>query len=106
MPILTPKLFAQHFHSTGNLHVPSSARSLSAPSDMASYVRENLRDHAGASNLALNERVREMIADGRDLAHFGFGQAPFPPMELAMKALQDNVHKTAYESVQGTYICF
>lgn len=66
-----------------------------------SMVREVLRSEAGASNLALNEKVRAKIASGQNLTHFGFGQSPFPPMNLAKKALQDNAHQTAYEPVQG-----
>lgn len=68
---------------------------------LTGLVRESRSSGTGAQNLILNERVRELSAAGRDVINFSFGQSPFPPMELAVKALQQNAHRTKYEPVKG-----
>ena len=67
----------------------------------ASYLRDNLENYGPASNLAHNEKIREMIADGRPIYHFGFGQSPFPLLDTAVEALKRHASKSAYLPVAG-----
>lgn len=66
-----------------------------------SYLRENLVNYGPASNLAHNEKIREMIADGKTIYHFGFGQSPFPLLESAVEGLKRHADKAAYLPVTG-----
>ena len=70
---------------------------------MATYLRDNLENYGPASNLMHNEKVREMIADGRPIYHFGFGQSPFPLLETAVESLKRHASKAAYLPVAGLY---
>ena len=71
----------------------------------ASYLRDNLENYGPASNLAHNEKIREMIADGRPIYHFGFGQSPFPLLGTAVEALKRHASKSAYLPVAGWCTC-
>ena len=71
----------------------------------ASYLRDNLENYGPASNLAHNEKIREMIADGRPIYHFGFGQSPFPLLGTAVEALKRHASKSAYLPVAGLCTC-
>ena len=74
---------------------------LFSPYSLSNLVSKSRASGAGAVNLVLNERVRELRASGHDIINFSFGQSPFPPMEIAVKALQDNANQTKYEPVKG-----
>ncbi|XP_065174575.1 aspartate aminotransferase-like isoform X1 [Sycon ciliatum] len=92
---------------TGCCRATSACRALSVSARRRmdhvpqSLVRGNRSSGTGAENLALNERVQALIASGHDIINLAFGQAPFPPMDLAVKALQENAHVTQYEPVRG-----
>ncbi|MDC7232060.1 MAG: aminotransferase class I/II-fold pyridoxal phosphate-dependent enzyme [Spirochaetales bacterium] len=58
----------------------------------------NLKESA---TLLINNTVKEMRAQGRDVAHFGFGQAAFPVPELLVNALRDNAGENSYLPTQG-----
>ncbi|XP_041459085.1 aspartate aminotransferase-like [Lytechinus variegatus] len=66
-----------------------------------SLIRPHLNDYGSASNLAFNEAVHKMMAEGRNIYHFAFGQSPFPPVEGAKKVLAENANETAYLPVAG-----
>ncbi len=54
-----------------------------------------------SSTLAINMRARALRQAGRRVAHFGFGQSPFPVPEPLQDALRANVHQSAYLPTQG-----
>lgn len=64
-------------------------------------VRSDLSGHAPASNLMLNEKIKDLMAAGKTVYHLAFGQSPFPVMESARVTLAQNVDKTAYLPVAG-----
>ncbi|XP_052284109.1 aspartate aminotransferase-like isoform X4 [Dreissena polymorpha] len=64
-------------------------------------VRKTLENYSGASNLMHNEKVRELMAAGKKIYHFGFGQSPFPIMNKAAERLSKHASKAAYLPVAG-----
>ncbi|KAL3836512.1 hypothetical protein ACJMK2_021938 [Sinanodonta woodiana] len=68
---------------------------------MASIVSDELQNYAPASNLLQNERIRNLIASGVRIYHFGFGQSPFPVIETAVESLRENAGQNAYLPVTG-----
>lgn len=64
-------------------------------------VRKDLNEYAPASNLLLNEKVKEFMAAGKPVYHLAFGQSPFPVMESAVSTLVQNAEKNAYLPVAG-----
>ena len=51
--------------------------------------------------LAANEFVRRLRAEGREVLHMGFGQAPFPVHPRLARALSDNAGENGYPDVAG-----
>lgn len=64
-------------------------------------VRSDLHEYAPASNLLLNEKVKELMASGKPVYHLAFGQSPFPVMQSAVAALAQNAGKNSYLPVSG-----
>ncbi|GFO06646.1 aspartate aminotransferase-like [Plakobranchus ocellatus] len=66
-------------------------------------VRKDLvaQKYGGATNLAYNEKIKKMIEEGHSVYHFGFGQSPFPVIELASESLKQHTGQCAYLHVQG-----
>lgn len=67
-------------------------------------IREDLkkRNYKPAQNLILNEKVKDLVTQGKTVYHLAFGQSPFPVVEAAQRALKEHVHEKAYEPVSGT----
>lgn len=68
---------------------------------MADLVRDTLENYSAASNLMHNEKIREMMASGQTIYHFGFGQSPFPIMNKAADRLAKHASESAYLPVAG-----
>ena len=68
---------------------------------MENLVRNTLENYSAASNLMHNEKIREMMANGESVYHFGFGQSPFPMMDKAAERLRKYAGESAYLSVAG-----
>ena len=51
--------------------------------------------------LAINERVKEMWAQGQEVFHLGFGESRFPVQPLLQAALTRNVHRKEYLPTHG-----
>jgi aspartate aminotransferase len=54
-----------------------------------------------SATLAINERSRELAAQGRQIYRLGLGQSPFPVPESVAQALRDNAHQKDYLAVKG-----
>ena len=54
-----------------------------------------------SATLAINEKSKQLISEGRQIVQFGFGQSPFPVPHKMVKALQQNAHRKEYLPVQG-----
>ena len=64
--------------------------------DFGNILREDLTNYSGASNLKFNEKIKSLIAAGKEIYHFGFGQSPFPVPSPFVKHLQVILRLTAY----------
>ena len=51
--------------------------------------------------LAINERVKELWAQGQEVFHMGFGESRFPVHPLLQEALTRHVHKKEYLPTHG-----
>ena len=49
-----------------------------------------------SATLAINERVKELRAQGREIFHFGFGQSPFSLPDIIVDELKANAHRNEY----------
>jgi aspartate/methionine/tyrosine aminotransferase len=58
----------------------------------------NLKESA---TLLINNTVKEMRAAGKDVCHFGFGQAAFPVPALIEDALRESAGENSYLPTQG-----
>ncbi|BFZ24662.1 hypothetical protein BsWGS_27701 [Bradybaena similaris] len=74
-----------------------------ADSSLPPLIRPDLikAKYGAASNLAFNERIKLLMKQGHTIYHFGFGQAPFPVLEVAVEALKKHATQSAYLAVQG-----
>lgn len=61
----------------------------------------NVRGLKKSATLAINERSRELAAQGKEIFFLGFGQSPFPVPEPVVEALKSNAHQKDYLAVQG-----
>ena len=64
-------------------------------------IRDDLKNYCPASNLAFNEKIKNLMKEGHKIYHFGFGQAPFPVFEGMTEALQEHAGENAYVNVAG-----
>lgn len=58
----------------------------------------NLKESA---TLSINMMVKRLRSEGREVSHFGFGQAPFPTPGIIQEALGANTHHNAYLPTEG-----
>jgi len=61
-----------------------------------------LRKATKSANLELNEKVKCMQLEGRNIYHLAFGQSPFPIPDCFVKELKNYAHKNDYLPVAGT----
>ena len=54
-----------------------------------------------SATLAINEKSKKLIAQGKKIYRFGFGQSPFPVPEKIVSVLKENAAKKDYLSMQG-----
>ena len=54
-----------------------------------------------SATLAINEKSKKLIAQGKKIYRFGFGQSPFPVPEKIVSVLKENAAKKDYLPMQG-----
>lgn len=54
-----------------------------------------------SATLTINEKSKQLIADGREVIKLGLGQSPFPVPDIMVKALKDHSMTKDYMAVQG-----
>ena len=64
-------------------------------------IKKNIFKLKASSTLAINERSKELIKDGKKIFRFGFGQSPFQIPEKIVEGLKNNAHKKEYLPIQG-----
>ncbi len=65
------------------------------------FSRAGIRGLKVSATLSMNERVREMWAEGRDVYHLGFGESRFPVHPKVADALRANAHQRSYLPALG-----
>ena len=68
---------------------------------MKDLVKKNILQLTPSATLAINEKSKELNAEGKKVYNFGFGQSPFPVPEKIVSALRNNAEKKNYLSMQG-----
>jgi len=64
-------------------------------------IKRNLINLKPSATLAINEKSKELIAKGKKVYRFGFGQSPFPVPSKIVSVLKKNANKKAYLPMQG-----
>ena len=68
---------------------------------MDDHIKKNIAGLKPSATLAINEKVKQLLKDGKKVFNFGFGQSPFPVPEKIVSVLRDNAHKKDYLPMQG-----
>ena len=68
---------------------------------MVDYIKKNISNLKPSATLAINEKIKQLLKDGKKVFNFGFGQSPFPIPEKIVSVLRDNAHKKDYLPMQG-----
>ena len=68
---------------------------------MEDYIKKKIRSLKPSATLAINEKSKKLLEDGRRVFRFGFGQSPFPVPKGVISALKKNADKKNYLSTQG-----
>ena len=64
-------------------------------------IKKNLIKLEPSATLAINEKSKELIAKGKKVYRFGFGQSPFPVPKKIISVLKKNANKKSYLPMQG-----
>ena len=64
-------------------------------------IKKNLTSLEPSATLAINEKSKDLILQGKKVFRFGFGQSPFPVPEKIVSTLKENAAKKNYLPIQG-----
>ena len=65
------------------------------------FRRKDLLQYGEASNLKMNEHIKELQKQGQKIYHLAFGQSPFPIPEKMQDSLRKHAYHNEYVSVSG-----
>ena len=68
---------------------------------MSSKVKKNILKLKESATLAINEKSKRLIKNGKKIYRFGFGQSPFQIPEKIVETLKKNAHRKDYLPIQG-----
>ena len=68
---------------------------------MKNLTKKNILKLKQSSTLAINEKCKKLINQGKKVYQFGFGQSPFPVPEKIVTALKNNAYRKEYLPTQG-----
>ena len=68
---------------------------------MQNLTKRNILKLKQSSTLVINEKSKALLAKGRKVYQFGFGQSPFPVPEKIVIELKNNAHRKEYLPIQG-----
>ena len=68
---------------------------------MSNYIKKNIRSLTPSATLAINEKSKKLLKEGKKIYNFGFGQSPFPIPEKIVEVLKENAHRKDYLPMQG-----
>ena len=64
-------------------------------------TKKNILKLKPSSTLAINEKCKKLINQGKKVYQFGFGQSPFPVPKKIVNTLKENAHRKEYLPMQG-----
>ena len=65
------------------------------------YTKDHIKLLKPAATLAINEKCKNLRAEGKKVFNFGFGGSPFSIPEKIVSALKNNAHQKEYLSSAG-----
>ncbi len=65
------------------------------------HLNGNLLGLTTSATLAIQQKCRDLSAEGKQIFRLGLGQSPFPVPDPVVKALQENAHQKDYLPVKG-----
>ena len=68
---------------------------------MTTNIKKNISKLKESSTLAINEKSKQLIKEGKKIFRFGFGQSPFQIPEKIVETLRQNAFKKEYLPIQG-----
>ena len=68
---------------------------------MQNYTKKHIKSLKPSATLAINEKCKELIREGKKIYRFGFGQSPFPVPKKIVEALKEHADKKDYLPMQG-----
>ena len=68
---------------------------------MNKLIKEKIKKLKPSATIALNEKSKKLISEGKKIYKFGFGQSPFPVPQEIQKELSINAHQKDYLPMQG-----
>ena len=68
---------------------------------MISRVKKNILKLKESSTLAINEKSKRLIKEGKKIYQFGFGQSPFQIPNKIVETLKANAYRKEYLPIQG-----
>ena len=68
---------------------------------MVTKVKKNILKLKESATLAINEKSKKLIKNGKKIYRFGFGQSPFQIPEKIVETLKINAHRKEYLPIQG-----
>ena len=68
---------------------------------MVSKVKKNILKLKESATLAINEKSKKLIKNGKKIYRFGFGQSPFQIPEKIVETLKQNAYKKEYLPIKG-----
>ena len=68
---------------------------------MNKLFKEKIKKLKPSATIALNEKSKQLISEGKKIYKFGFGQSPFPVPQEIQKELSINTHRKDYLPMQG-----
>ena len=68
---------------------------------MTNYTKKSILKLKPSSTLVINEKSKKLIAKGKKVYSFGFGQSPFPVPKSIVNKLKENAHRKEYLPIQG-----
>ncbi len=69
---------------------------------MTDYTKKNIKSLKPSATLAINEKSKTLISEGKKIYKFGFGQSPFPVPSKIVDTLKKNAHQKNYMPIQGS----
>ena len=68
---------------------------------MTTNIKKNISKLKESSTLAINEKSKQLIKEGKKIFRFGFGQSPFQIPEKIVETLRQNAFRKEYLPIQG-----